>query len=200
MQTAKLLAIIFGITTLVAVTPAEARKHHSGVNHTQARHHQHYAAPRNAQPATQLDVAAIPAYPTEMTRTGPRPSPMGRRLIAPSNGWTMAEGVIGGRPAGCPRAYCGCSASIEVFGRIIPELNLASNWGQFPSASPAPGMAAYRHHHVFIIRAVNGDGTVLAHDGNSGRGLTRIHTVSLRGYRVVNPTAQRIASRVTSIR
>lgn len=97
--------------------------------------------------------------------------------------------VIGGRPSGCPHAYCGCSASLKLFGKIIPELNLAANWGRFPSAAPAPGRAAYRSGHVFVILAVNSDGTVLAHDGNSGRGLTRIHTVSLRGYRVVNPHA-----------
>ncbi len=115
-----------------------------------------------------------------------------RRHIARSGG----EGVVGGRPAGCPHAYCGCSASLRVFGKIIPELNLAANWGRkFPPASPAPGMAAYRNHHVFIIESVNGDGTVVAHDGNSGHGLTRIHTVSLRGYKVVDPHGSRYASR-----
>ena len=95
--------------------------------------------------------------------------------------------VIGGRPSGCPYQYCGCSASLRIFGKIIPSLNLAANWGRFPSANPSPGMAAYRNHHVFVIESVNSDGTVVAHDGNSGRHLTRIHTVSLRGYRVVNP-------------
>ena len=34
--------------------------------------------------------------------------------------------VVGGRPAGCPRSFCGCGASIRVFGRIVPGLNLAS--------------------------------------------------------------------------
>ena len=95
--------------------------------------------------------------------------------------------VIGGRPPGCPRAFCGCSASLKIFGRIIPELNLAANWGKFPPASPGPGMAAWRKHHVFVILAVNSDGTVLAHDGNSGKHLTRIHAVKLNGYRVVDP-------------
>lgn len=95
--------------------------------------------------------------------------------------------VIGGRPSGCPHAYCGCSASLKVFGRIVPNLNLAANWLKFPRAAPASGMVAARHGHVFVIVAVNSDGTVVAHDGNSGRGLTRIHTVSLRGYTVVDP-------------
>ena len=106
-----------------------------------------------------------------------------------------SEGVVGGRPAGCPHAYCGCSASLRVFGRIIPELNLAANWRRFPSAMAAAGMAAWRYGHVFIIESVNGDGTVVAHDGNSGHGLTRVHTVSLRGYRVVNPNGSHLAMR-----
>ena len=99
----------------------------------------------------------------------------------------MVSQVIGGRPSGCPHAFCGCSASLKVFGRIIPALNLAANWRRFPPSAPAPGMVAWRAHHVFVILAVNSDGTVVAHDGNSGRHLTRVHTVSLRGYRVVNP-------------
>ena len=41
----------------------------------------------------------------------------------------MAEGavkVVGGRPPGCPHRYCGCGASICIFGKIIPSLNLAA--------------------------------------------------------------------------
>lgn len=95
--------------------------------------------------------------------------------------------IIGGRPRGCPHAYCGCFASLEVFGRIIPRLNLAANWERFPRAVPAPGMIAVKNHHVFVIKSVNSDGTVIAEDGNSGHGLSRIHTMSLRGYEVVNP-------------
>jgi hypothetical protein len=104
--------------------------------------------------------------------------------------------IIGGRPAGCPHAYCGCEASRYVFGRIIAELNLAANWlRKFPRAAPAPGMVAARSGHVFVIMSVNSDGTVLAHDGNSGHGLTREHTVSLRGYRIVDPHGARVAAR-----
>jgi len=101
----------------------------------------------------------------------------------------VASEIVGGRPSGCPHAYCGCGTSLHIFGRIIPALNLASNWGRFPRALPAPGMVAYRSGHVFAIEAVNYDGTVIAYDSNSGRGLTRIHRVSLRGFRVVNPHA-----------
>src|SRR5690348_13301770 len=60
--------------------------------------------------------------------------------------------IVGARPAGCPHAFCGCEASRYLFGRIVPSLNLAANWiRQFPKAYPAPGMAAARNHHVFVL-------------------------------------------------
>jgi hypothetical protein len=95
--------------------------------------------------------------------------------------------IVGGRPAGCPRSFCGCGAAIRVFGRIVPELNLAANWLRFPRASPAPGMAAARRGHVFVLeRHIAGD-IWLAYDANSGGHATRIHARSLRGYTIVNP-------------
>jgi hypothetical protein len=97
--------------------------------------------------------------------------------------------VVGGRPAGCPRSFCGCGASLRVFGRIVPGLNLASNWLRFPRTAPAPGMVAARHGHVFVLEQhVEGD-RWMAYDANSGGHATRIHARSLRGYRVVNPRA-----------
>jgi hypothetical protein len=97
--------------------------------------------------------------------------------------------VIGGRPAGCPHSFCGCGASIRVFGRIVPGLNLAANWLRFPRTSPAPGMVAARRGHVFVLEQhVEGD-TWMAYDANSGGRATRIHARSLRGYTVVNPRA-----------
>jgi hypothetical protein len=48
-------------------------------------------------------------------------------------------------------------------------------------------MAAVRNHHVFVlIRQVDGSNW-LVHDGNSGRGLTREHVRSIKGYTVVDP-------------
>ena len=105
------------------------------------------------------------------------------------------ERVVGGRPAGCPHAFCGCGTSIHIFGRIIPELNLAANWRRFPPAAPAPGMVAWRYGHVFAIESIDANGNVVAYDPNSGGHRTRIHTVSLRGYHVVDPHGQRFASR-----
>jgi hypothetical protein len=97
--------------------------------------------------------------------------------------------VVGGRPAGCPHSFCGCGASIRVFGHIVPGLNLAANWLRFPRTAPAPGMVAARRGHVFVLEQhVEGD-TWMAYDANSGGRATRIHARSLRGYTVVNPRA-----------
>lgn len=96
--------------------------------------------------------------------------------------------VIGGRPAGCPHRFCGCGASLHLFGRIIPSLNLAANWLRFPRAAPAPKMAAARRGHVFVLEQhISGD-TWLVHDSNSGGHRTRLHARSIAGYVIVNPT------------
>ena len=91
-------------------------------------------------------------------------------------------------PTGCPpRAFCGCGAAVEVFGRPIRSLWLAANWLRFPRAAPAPGMVAARRGHVFVIRQVLGGGRVLAFDANSGGRKTRLHIRSLAGFVVVDP-------------
>ncbi|WFU77887.1 hypothetical protein QA645_25435 [Bradyrhizobium sp. CIAT3101] len=97
--------------------------------------------------------------------------------------------VIGGRPAGCPSSFCGCGAALHVFGRIVPELNLAANWLRFPRTAPAPGMVAARRGHVFVLEQhISGD-MWMAYDANSGGHATRMHARSLRGYTIVNPRA-----------
>lgn len=102
--------------------------------------------------------------------------------------------VVGGRPHGCPYEFCGCEASLYVFGEIRRELNLASNWmRKFPRTSPAPGMAAARNHHVMIlVRHVSGSDW-LVHDGNSGHHMTHDHIRSIAGYVIVDPHAHRYA-------
>jgi hypothetical protein len=104
----------------------------------------------------------------------------------------LAEGagrVVGGRPAGCPRAFCGCGASLYLFGKIVPALNLAANWLRFPRAEPAPGMVAARRGHVFVlVRHIRGP-IWWAHDSNSGRHRTRVHPRSIAGFAIVNPRA-----------
>ena len=104
--------------------------------------------------------------------------------------------VIGGRPAGCPRAFCGCEASRYVFGEPRPELYLASNWiRKFPRTSPSSGMAAARGGHVMILISPAGGNDWLVHDGNSGGGLTRRHVRSISGYVIVDPHGARSAHR-----
>ncbi|MCK1394071.1 hypothetical protein [Bradyrhizobium sp. 1] len=100
---------------------------------------------------------------------------------------TTGDRVVGGRPAGCPSSFCGCGAALRVFGRVVPELNLASNWLRFPRTAPAPGMVAARHGHVFVLEQHLGGDTWMAYDANSGGHATRMHARSLRGYTVVNP-------------
>lgn len=106
--------------------------------------------------------------------------------------------IIGGRPHGCPSMWCGCFASLHIFGRIIPTLNLAYNWVRsFNPAEPAPGMAAARSGHVFVLeRHVVGDQWVVL-DGNTwshatrGRSLAIEHIRSIRGFRIVDPHSPR---------
>jgi hypothetical protein len=95
--------------------------------------------------------------------------------------------ILGGRPAGCPSRFCGCGASLYVFGRIIPTLNLAANWLRFPRTAPASGMVAARRGHVFVLKQHLAGNTWLVHDSNSGRGRTRVHPRSIAGYVIVNP-------------
>lgn len=95
--------------------------------------------------------------------------------------------IVGGRPPGCPSSFCGCGAALRVFGRIVPELNLAANWLRFPRTSPAPGMVAARRGHVFVLEQHLGGDVWMAYDANSGGHATRIHARSLRGYAIVNP-------------
>jgi hypothetical protein len=126
----------------------------------------------------------IASYPREQHAIEQRTTLRGNAMAEANGGRAQ---VVGGRPSGCPHSFCGCGASIRVFGRIVPGLNLASNWLRFPRTSPAPGMVAARRGHVFVLEQhVEGD-TWMAYDANSGGHSTRIHARSLRGYAVVNP-------------
>jgi hypothetical protein len=104
--------------------------------------------------------------------------------------------VVGGRPAGCPHAFCGCEASLYVFGEKRRDLFLASNWiRKFPRTAPAPGMVAARNHHVMVLISHVSGRDWMVHDGNSGGGLTRDHVVSISGYVIVDPHGLRSAER-----
>lgn len=89
--------------------------------------------------------------------------------------------VIGGRPAGCPRQYCGCGAA-RYLGLSDKRLNLAWNWTKYYHG-PTP-VAVWRHH-IAIIERMTGPHTAILRDYNSGRGLSRIHERSIAGARIV---------------
>lgn len=149
-------------------------------NQAQARPHKHARQANTvAQHCFYRNTALIVCAGPENRTTEPR-----RVTDANGNG----AGVIGGRPAGCPHAYCGCGASLYLFGRIIPSLNLAANWiREFPRTHPAPGMAAARRHHVMVLISHVGGSDWLVHDSNSGGGKTREHVRSIAGYTIVDP-------------
>lgn len=114
-------------------------------------------------------------------------APVVRQIAVPEGMTREVSRVIGGRPAGCPWRFCGCGASLHLFGRIIPSLNLAANWLRFPRTEPAPRMAAARRGHVFVLeRHIRGN-VWLVHDSNSGGQRTRMHARSIAGYTIVNP-------------
>ena len=111
------------------------------------------------------------------------------RLTVPSTR-TVSPATVQPHPAGCPsRAFCGCGASVRLFGRPVRELYLAANWLKFPRAAPAPGMAAARPGHVFVLEQHVRDDVWLVYDANSGGRQTRLHERSVRGYAIVNPRA-----------
>lgn len=102
--------------------------------------------------------------------------------------------VIGGRPAGCPHAYCGCGLR-KYLGIEDKSLDLAWNWTKkFPRTSPHAGAAAVRHHHVMLLVShVEGTDWVVR-DYNGGKHLSYIHERDVRGYVFVDPSA-RVAAR-----
>ncbi len=110
-----------------------------------------------------------------------------------ANGNTV---IVGKRPDGCPHRYCGCEASLYLFGEIRRDLNLASNWiRKFARAEPARGMVAARSGHVMVLMNHVSGKEWMVHDGNSGGGRTREHVRSIAGYVVVDPHSSRTASR-----
>jgi hypothetical protein len=110
------------------------------------------------------------------------------------NGAGRQAQILGGRPAGCPQRYCACALAIKLFGRLRPELHLAANWlRKFPRTSPGPMMVAARSGHVMQLLEHSSGDKWKVWDANSGKGLTRIHIRSIRGFAVVNPHATNVA-------
>ena len=108
---------------------------------------------------------------------------------------TTAVAEIQPHPFPCPRvAFCGCGASVKVFGKPVRELYLARNWYRFPRSQPAPGTVAVRRHHVFVLQHHVAGDVWMVYDANSGRRQTRVHHRSIAGWAIVNPHGSRLAS------
>lgn len=145
-----------------------------------------------ARPRQQLSAGCNQLWPCEMSdffglqTGGAQTARRARRGIVAISA-RAASTVLGGRPSGCPARFCGCGASLHLFGRIIPSLNLAANWLRFPRTPPAPNMVAARRGHVFILKEHVAGSTWIVHDSNSGGRRTRLHARSIAGYAIVNP-------------
>ena len=166
------------ITLLFACTIASA---------AQAQHHRRHHTSQKVVVCDQRGCSdrAAPGAAREESRTARADA-----TVVDANG-----NVVGGRPAGCPSEFCGCEASLYVFGEIRRELNLASAWmRKFPRTQAAAGMAAVRNHHVMILMSHVDGKDWMVHDGNSGGRKTREHVRSIAGYVIVDPHAARSAS------
>ena len=95
--------------------------------------------------------------------------------------YSRNEQIIGGRPAGCPHAYCGCGAR-RYLGIDDIRLNLAANWRHLYKGAT---QVAVWNHHIAIIEQHLGNGMALLRDYNSGGGLSRIHERSIAGATIV---------------
>lgn len=155
-------------------------------------------APANAKPRHQMprnDSQAIQYCPLDGTYRSVCGQPENRiQRVARASVSSDETVIIGGRPHGCPRQYCGCGAA-RYLGLNDARLNLAWNWAKlFPRTSPGPGMAVVWRHHVALIEQMVGPREALLRDYNSGKGLSRLHVRSIAGAVVVNPHS-RVASR-----
>lgn len=119
--------------------------------------------------------------------------PFGSPIYRPETQRSFLRGaeILGGRPAGCPRRFCGCGVSLKVFGKIIPRYNLAANWRDFQPATPGGGTVAWRPGHVLYVEAHVGGNSYQVYDPNSGGGKIRRHVRNLSGYRFADPSSPR---------
>ncbi len=182
------------------ISPAEARQRHHAtgmhescnilwpcqapISAAAVRENQRVA--RGEYVARQMGIGGVAPRRVRTPAVHRIPVPAPRKIIIAERTST----TIVAHPEGCPRSeFCGCGAAVRVFGHAVRELWLAANWFKFPRTSPAPGMAAVRRHHVFVLEADLGGGLWKVYDANSGHHLTRVHARSLAGYAIVNPRA-----------
>ena len=180
------------VAALAVVLISSAAQAH---NHRHYRHHHHQPNHRTIDKLPTVGRSSIISCDQYGCRGG-QSKRTTERPIRQARHYSSGRGVIGGRRAGFPYAFCGAEASYYVFGVAKRELWLAANWmWKFHRAPPAPGMAAARPGHVFILIRYIAGNDWLVHDGNSGHHQTREHVRSIRGYVIVNPHSARYSSR-----
>lgn len=179
---------LFVLCTIALSTPSFARpihhkKHHHRHHHSWPGYGKHLVSKSHQEGAGWFDLfAGLTSQPDAETH---RRSPGGLRIVM-ANG----AGRIVSHPSGCPsRAFCGCGASVRVFGHSVRSLWLASNWYRFPRAAPLPGRVAVRRGHVFVLESHISGNVWQVWDANSGGHRTRIHPRSIAGFAIVDPRA-----------
>ena len=194
MRSISIMAAIAAVVSIATISlPAEARGHRHHASH----HYRHLGHVNRASVARS---AGSPCSSDNNGRTVCGGVSEGYQAVNSEGSARVAysggEGVVGGRRSGFPHAFCGAEASYYVFGVAKRELWLAANWiRMFPRTSPAPGMAAARSHHVFVLISHVGGSDWLVHDGNGGGHRTWEHVRSIAGYVIVDPHGSRMASR-----
>jgi hypothetical protein len=198
----------FAVLNVVTTAPAYARKNHQSVVQQNVVSFDNDGRARTAGSHAQLSQRSANHRAERVSRRhrtvrategaqasfNPAHAPMSGSAYAMADNGSRQAQILGGRPAGCPRQYCGCGTSIKLFGKIRPELNLAANWvRKFPRTAAAPGMAAARSGHVMLLMEPVAGDKWKVWDANSGGGLTRIHVRSIRGFVIVNPQATNVA-------
>jgi len=95
--------------------------------------------------------------------------------------------ATGGRPAGCPHAWCGCWLAAHL-GLSDRSLWAARRWALIghPAGGPQAGAVVVWRHHVGLIKAVEGN-RILVLSGNDGRAVRE------RWRRIFGVIAYRIA-------
>lgn len=174
-----IMAAIFGIIALGASKADAKTRHH----HQNRMHRVHQSVPA----CTYNDTGRILCMGTAPETYRTVRSKRTRTAYIDANG---NDSVIGGRPSGCPHAYCGCGLR-KYLGLNDKSLDLAWNWAvKFPRTSATAGAAAVRHHHVMLLVSHVGGSVWTVRDYNGGRGLSYIHERDVRGYVFVTPSSR----------
>lgn len=138
-----------------------------GIADAKARHHHHRQHAHLHRPAG--------------TQNSQGPTYGGREDDARSFSYAQISGrrhqeSRGGRPGGCPSAWCGCWLAQHLgLNRISINLNLAWNWSKIGhQTSPQPGAVAVWPHHVGLVKGVrrgNRGLELLLLSGNDGHAV-----------------------------